>query len=74
MIGARELAWMQDGALLVNTARAPIVDTAALLAEVRSGRISAAVDVYEQEPLDRDHELLRYPNVLCEPHVGGFSS
>lgn len=73
MIGQKELSWLMDGALFVNTARAPIVDTNALLEEIRSGRISAAIDVYDHEPLDRESELLKYPNIFCVPHIGGFS-
>lgn len=73
MIGKKELSWLQDGALLVNTARSPIVDGNALLSELRSGRISAAIDVYDHEPLDRKSALLKLPNVLCTPHIGGFS-
>ena len=73
MIGKKELSWLQDGALFVNTARSPIVDGNALLGELRSGRISAVIDVYDHEPLDRESELLKLPNVLCTPHIGGFS-
>lgn len=74
MLGARELALLPDGALLVNTARAPIVREAALLHELESGRIWAALDVYEQEPLPRDHPFLRLPNVFCTPHIGGYAA
>jgi len=72
MIGAEQLRQLRDGAVLVNTARGPIVREDALIAELRTGRISAALDVYEQEPLPADHELLAMPNVLCLPHIGGF--
>lgn len=72
MIGARELALMQDGALFVNTARGAIVREEALVKELQTGRISAALDVYRKEPLPPDHPLLTLPNALCTPHIGGF--
>ena len=65
------LAALPDGALLVNAARGPVVRTDALLAEVASGRIGAAVDVTDPEPLPADHPLWELPNVLITPHVGG---
>ena len=71
LIGAPELAAMRDGALLVNVARGPVVDTDALFAALRSGRIRAALDVTEPEPLPADHPLWDAPNVLITPHVGG---
>jgi phosphoglycerate dehydrogenase-like enzyme len=71
---ARFLAGMKDGALLVNIARGPVVDTEALLAEVTSGRLHAALDVTDPEPLPADHPLWRAPGVLISPHVGGASS
>ena len=71
MIGGRELALMADGALLINTARGRIVDTDALTAELSTGRISAALDVTDPEPLPEDHPLRLLPNVLVTPHVAG---
>ncbi|GHF60868.1 dehydrogenase [Streptomyces griseosporeus] len=68
------LARMKDGALLVNVARGPVVDTKALLAEVETGRITAALDVTDPEPLPADHPLWRAPGVLVTPHVGGPTS
>lgn len=68
MIGARELALMPDGAGLVNTARSWLVDEQALIAEVRTGRISAAVDVFDEEPLAADSALRSVPGVLLTPH------
>ncbi|PZF90123.1 hydroxyacid dehydrogenase [Micromonospora deserti] len=68
MIGARELGLLADGALLVNTARAALVDEAALLAALRAGRIDAALDVFHAEPLPVDHPLRALPNVLLTPH------
>ncbi|OIV36747.1 dihydrofolate reductase [Mangrovactinospora gilvigrisea] len=74
LVDAGFLARMKDGALLVNVARGPIVDTAALLAELGSGRISAALDVTDPEPLPAGHPLWSAPNVLISPHVGGAST
>lgn len=68
------LARMRDGALLVNIARGPVVDTGALVAAVASGRIRAALDVTEPEPLPPDHPLWTLPGVLISPHVGGNTS
>ncbi|CAN7721328.1 hydroxyacid dehydrogenase [Paenibacillus sp. LjRoot56] len=72
MIGEGQLKRMRNGSLLVNTARGPIIQEQALLEVLRTGRISAALDVYDQEPLPANHELLSLPNVLCLPHIGGF--
>ncbi|MEU6258880.1 2-hydroxyacid dehydrogenase [Streptomyces sp. NPDC047043] len=74
LAGADFLARMKDGALLVNVSRGPVVDTKALLAEVESGRISAALDVTDPEPLPAEHPLWRAPGVLISPHVGGPTS
>jgi phosphoglycerate dehydrogenase-like enzyme len=74
MIGSRELAAMPDGALLVNVARGKLVDTDALLAETSTGRIRAALDVTDPEPLPPEHPLWRTPGVLISPHVGGAST
>ena len=74
MIGAAELALLPDDALLVNVARGPLVDTDALLAETSSGRIRAALDVTDPEPLPPEHPLWRSPGVLVSPHVGGAST
>jgi phosphoglycerate dehydrogenase-like enzyme len=68
LLGARELALIPDGALLVNTARSALLDGDALLAELRTGRIDAALDVFDEEPLPRDHPLRGLPNVLLTPH------
>ena len=74
LIAAEQLALLPDGALLVNVARGPLVDTDALVAETGSGRLRAALDVTEPEPLPPDHPLWRIPGVLISPHVGGASS
>ncbi|MEV3988882.1 2-hydroxyacid dehydrogenase [Streptomyces sp. NPDC049837] len=68
------LARMKDGALLVNVARGPVVDTKALLAETQSGRITAALDVTDPEPLPQGHPLWHSPGVLISPHAGGRTS
>ncbi len=68
------LAAMPDGALLVNVARGPVVDTAALMAELAAGRLLAALDVTDPEPLPAEHELWHLPGVLISPHVGGSTS
>ena len=74
LFDAEMLAHLKDGALLVNIARGPVVDTDALLAELTSGRIHAALDVVDPEPLPEDHPLWHAPNLLIAPHVGGNSS
>lgn len=71
LVDAAFLARMKDGALLVNAARGPVVDTDALVEALRSGRINAAVDVTEPEPLPAGHPLWDLPNLLLTPHVGG---
>lgn len=71
LVDAGFLAAMPDGALLVNVARGGVVDTDALLAETRSGRLHAALDVTDPEPLPADHPLWHVPGVLISPHVGG---
>jgi phosphoglycerate dehydrogenase-like enzyme len=68
------LASMRDGSLLVNVSRGKVVDTAALVEAAGSGRIRAALDVTDPEPLPPDHPLWRTPGVLVTPHVGGASS
>jgi phosphoglycerate dehydrogenase-like enzyme len=74
LVGADFLAAMRDGALLVNVARGGVVDTAALLAELESGRLRAALDVTDPEPLPAGHPLWQAPHVLITPHVGGSTS
>lgn len=68
LLGAPQLALLRDGAGLVNTARSWLVDEDALLAEVRTGRIDAALDVFDAEPLPAGHPFRRLPNVLLTPH------
>jgi phosphoglycerate dehydrogenase-like enzyme len=71
MIGARQVARLRDGAVLINTARPALVDQDALLAELRRGRIAAILDVTEPEPLPPEHALLALPNVFVTPHIAG---
>jgi phosphoglycerate dehydrogenase-like enzyme len=74
MVDAAFLGAMKDGALLVNVARGAVVVTDDLLAEVSTGRLRAALDVTDPEPLPPDHPLWALPNVLVSPHVGGNTS
>ncbi|MFF3207087.1 2-hydroxyacid dehydrogenase [Streptomyces sp. NPDC002962] len=74
LVDAEFLARMKDGALLVNVARGGVVDTKALLTEVESGRLTAALDVTDPEPLPPGHPLWSAPGVLVSPHVGGPTS
>ncbi len=74
IVDAEALSRLPDGALVVNVARGGLVDTAALLAETGSGRLRAALDVTDPEPLPPDHPLWAVPGVLISPHVGGASS
>jgi phosphoglycerate dehydrogenase-like enzyme len=74
LVGRDFLARMRDRALLVNVARGGVVDTDALLAELRSGRLRAALDVTDPEPPPPGHPLWTAPNLLLSPHVGGNSS
>lgn len=71
---ADRLAALAPGTLVVNVGRGGLVDTQALVAEVQSGRLRAAVDVTDPEPLPAEHPLWRAPGVLVTPHVGGNSA
>jgi phosphoglycerate dehydrogenase-like enzyme len=71
LFDAKRLSLMKDGALLVNVARGPIVETDALVKELNSGRITAALDVTDPEPLPKDHPLWKAKGVLISPHIGG---
>jgi phosphoglycerate dehydrogenase-like enzyme len=73
LVNAEFLAAMPDNALLINVGRGPIVDTDALLAELRSGRLRAALDVTDPEPLPADHPLWDAPGCIIMPHVGGMT-
>ncbi len=71
LVDASVLAALPDGALVVNVARGPIIDPAALRAELKSGRLRAALDVTDVEPLPADRPEWSLPNVLITPHIGG---
>jgi|GEM_PF-29198 len=74
LIDARRIALLPPGALLVNAARGPVVDTDALVAALEANKISAAVDVTNPEPLPPDHPLWRAPNCLITPHVAASTT
>jgi phosphoglycerate dehydrogenase-like enzyme len=71
MLGKRQFRLMQDGATFINTARGALVDEAALIAELETGRIQAVIDVTEPEIPPRDSPLFALPNVFLTPHVAG---
>ena len=73
LMGAHQFAQMRQGALLVNVARGGVVQTDALVEALNSGRIRAALDVTNPEPLPSDHPLWHCPNLLITPHIGGSS-
>ena len=73
LIGQHQLGLLRQGALLVNAGRGPLVDTDALVEALNSGRIRAAIDVTEPEPLPEGHPLWSCPNLLITPHIGGSS-
>lgn len=73
MIGAREFALMKPGAIFVNTARGAIVDEAALVEALESGRIAAGLDVFTVEPLPAGHPLTSLSNVVITPHCAGIT-
>jgi phosphoglycerate dehydrogenase-like enzyme len=75
IVGAPELAAMKATAVLVNTSRGPLVDSEALLAALREGRIAGAgLDVYDEEPLAADHPLRSAPRTVLTPHIGYVAS
>ncbi|MDX3103190.1 hydroxyacid dehydrogenase [Nonomuraea angiospora] len=71
MLDRARLALMPDGAVLINTARGSLVDTGALISELKTGRLSAILDVTEPEPLQPDSPLFDLPNVFLTPHIAG---
>lgn len=70
IVGAQDLAKMKPGAILVNTSRGPLVDEAALVERLKSGKLIAGLDVFAQEPLPADHPLRSLPNTVLTPHLG----
>jgi len=73
LIDRRTLAWMKQGSILINTARGPLVDEAALVEALRSGHLAGAgLDVLSTEPPPPDHPLLALDNVIVSPHVAAF--
>ena len=75
MVGRQELAAMKSTAILVNTARGPVVDQAALLEALRNETIrGAGLDVFDLEPLPENHPLADLPNVVVTPHSGGVTA
>ena len=71
LIGPDEIGAMKQGAILINTARGPVVDTASLAEALKAGKIKAGLDVFENDPpLAADHPLIGVPNLVCTPHVG----
>jgi len=74
MIGEKELRLMKENAILVNTARGPIIDEKALIKALKEGWIAgAALDVFEVEPPDKDNPLLKMDNVICTPHSASYT-
>ena len=71
IIGAKELSWIKDGAILINSARAALLDNEAFLAELKTKRFRAFLDVYPTEPLPLDHALRSMNNVFLTPHIAG---
>lgn len=74
LVNAELLAALPDGALVVNVARGAVVDSDALTKEVVSGRLFAALDVFDPEPIPADHPIWKAPNALITPHQGGDTS
>jgi phosphoglycerate dehydrogenase-like enzyme len=73
-MNSERLSQMKTGSSLVNVARGAVVDTDALIQQLNSGRISAALDVTDPEPLPDGHPLWSSPNLIISPHVGGDSA
>jgi phosphoglycerate dehydrogenase-like enzyme len=69
-IGAEDIARMKQGAILINTSRGPLIDEAALIAAVEAGKIIAALDVYDKDPLPQDHPFRASDHTVLTPHLG----
>ena len=75
MIGTDQLALLPKGAILINTARGPLIDDRAVLAALESGRLAGAgIDVWEREPIEADHPLFRHPRVVATPHMAAYTN
>jgi D-3-phosphoglycerate dehydrogenase len=75
LISAEQLALLPRGAVLINTARGPLVDENALFASLESGHIAGAgIDVWEREPVAADHPLFRHPRVVATPHMAAYTN
>ena len=70
ILGAKELARMKTGAILINTSRGPLVDEVVLMERLNAGKLIAGLDVFAQEPLPADHPLRSLPNTVLTPHLG----
>ena len=70
IIGAQDLAQMKPGAILVNSSRGPLVDEAALIDRLKTGKLIAGLDVFSEEPLPANHPLRSMPNTMLTPHLG----
>ncbi len=74
LIGAGQLALLPAGAILINTARGPLIDDLAVLAALNEGRLAGAgIDVWETEPVAPDHPLFRHPRVVATPHIAAYT-
>ena len=74
IVGAEELAHMKPRAIIVNTSRGPLIDQPALIAALKEGRVRAGLDVFDQEPLPKDHPPLGCPGTMLTPHLGYVST
>lgn len=74
LVSAKRLAKLKDGAIVINTARGGLIDESALIRELVSGRLSAGLDVFDQEPLPVDSPLLSLENVVLVPHLGSATA
>jgi phosphoglycerate dehydrogenase-like enzyme len=74
MIGERELELVQPGAAIVNVSRGAVIDSDALVAGLRHGDVTAALDVFDPEPIPPGHPIRKLPNVFLTPHIAGVSA